>query len=99
MDGDGGGHHENADEEVGHRQTHHEAVGNGAQTTRGQNGQNHQSVANDGDHNKGGEDSDQTDALPGDHQVIEVGPFRGRRRFVIIIKGGHGGAGSVGGRH
>lgn len=94
MDGDGGGHDEDAHEKVGHRQAHHKAVGNGAKPASGQYGQYDQGVPDDGDHDEGGKDCNQDDALPGEHQIVEVRPFGGRRRLVVVIKCGHGRRGS-----
>jgi len=94
MDGDGGGHYEDAHEEVGHRQAHHKAVGDGAEASGGQDGQYDQRVPDDGDHNEGGKDGYQDYALPGQNQIVEVGPLGGRCRLVVVIKCGHWSRGS-----
>jgi len=43
--GDGGRHHEQPHQPVGHGQGHHKAVGHCAQAARGQHGRNHKGVA------------------------------------------------------
>lgn len=43
--GDGGRHHEQPHQPVGHGQGHHKAVGHRAQAARGQHGRNHKGVA------------------------------------------------------